>query len=346
MYFWQHDESWLKTPSIAKPMLERAKHLENLEAEMERKLGYDELSRLLGDAIERELSSSNAIEGISFDSRKLRSSIAEGMGLVQDEWSPERQVSGKERRAVKALVALMETDDILSHDIILKTHASFETYPEAGAYRNHPEHVLDEDDNVVYEAPPARNVQKLMDRFLEWYNMERTRIPRFLGSSLAHYFFVAIHPFRDGNGRMARMLADKSLSHGNSSRPFSMSATIQRNKDLYYDFLDKAHRNGGLDKFLHFMLDIQESSLVAADYRADKLLGLHSWMSGQSFDSAEKAILHEMTLGEKEIWTFFDATKNMWDGEAAETAWNGLIEKGIVRNGMLVFDDGTENRPK
>ena len=105
-------------------------------------------------------------------------------------------------------------------------------------------------ERVHFEAPPAARVPKEMRAFLASLNEDATdnSIDPVLRAGLAHLRFVTIHPFEDGNGRIARAIADWALarSEDSSQRFYSMSAQIQRERDAYYDILERT-QNGPLD---------------------------------------------------------------------------------------------------
>ncbi|QIR75856.1 Fic family protein [Sulfurospirillum diekertiae] len=91
---------------------------------------------------------------------------------------------------------------------------------------------------VYYEAPPRQALDKEMQRFLEWFNTEK---PSLIKASIAHLWFVIIHPFDDGNGRITRAITDLVLSNienSKISRLYSMSSAINENKKAYYSALE------------------------------------------------------------------------------------------------------------
>ncbi len=96
---------------------------------------------------------------------------------------------------------------------------------------------------VHFEAPVAERLEEEMRRFLEWFNSDVTTEP-VLKAALAHLWFVTIHPFDDGNGRIARAIADMSLarSEGSSQRFYSMSAQIREERGEYYRILEQTQQ--------------------------------------------------------------------------------------------------------
>ena len=98
-------------------------------------------------------------------------------------------------------------------------------------------------ERVHFEAPPAQRLEGEMQRFLDWFNGGATVEP-VLKAALAHLWFVTIHPFEDGNGRIARAIADMSLarSEGSTQRFYSMSAQIREERGEYYRILEQTQR--------------------------------------------------------------------------------------------------------
>ncbi|MFT5141176.1 MAG: Fic family protein, partial [Rhodothermales bacterium] len=99
-------------------------------------------------------------------------------------------------------------------------------------------------ERVHFEAPPAQQIPEESARFLEWFNQPK-EIDPLLASGLAHLWFVSLHPFEDGNGRIARAIADMVLAQGESSaqRSYSMSAQIRVERDEYYKMLESTQQS-------------------------------------------------------------------------------------------------------
>jgi Fic family protein len=100
---------------------------------------------------------------------------------------------------------------------------------------------------IHYEAPAARRLQQEMKRFLDWFERERS-IDLVLKAGIAHLWFVTVHPFEDGNGRIARAIADMTLARSERSpqRFYSMSAQIRQERRAYYEILETTQK-GDLD---------------------------------------------------------------------------------------------------
>src|SRR5690606_23628441 len=111
-------------------------------------------------------------------------------------------------------------------------------------------------EKVHYQAPPPDQVKNEMDAFLTWFNGEEN-IDAVLKAAIAHFWFIIIHPFDDGNGRIARALTDMLLanSENSSQRFYSLSNQILTEKKGYYHILQKVqHSNGDISEWLIWFL--------------------------------------------------------------------------------------------
>ena len=132
-------------------------------------------------------------------------------------------------------------------------------------------------EKVHFEAPSADRLRPEMNKFLEWFNAPSSADP-VLRAGIAHFWFVTIHPFEDGNGRIARAIADMSLARADGSRErfYSMSAQIEAERKDYYDRLEAQQRNGlDITPWLRWFLDClgrafdrAEATLEAVLYKA------------------------------------------------------------------------------
>src|SRR5207244_3154923 len=122
-------------------------------------------------------------------------------------------------------------------------------------------------ERIHYQAPEARRLDAAMKAFLAWFNSEPTSDP-VLQAGVAHLWFVTIHPFEDGNGRIARAIADMSLARSEDStqRFYSMSAQIRLERNAYYDMLE-ATQKGDLDitAWLEWFLGCLERAIDGAE---------------------------------------------------------------------------------
>jgi Fic family protein len=210
-----------------------------------------QLSTLTEDVVR-----SSEIEGEKLDSDQVRSSIARRLGMEVGGLVPtDRDVEGVVEMLLDATTNYMQP--LTAHRLFDWHAALFPTGRSGlhkitvGNWRNDsggPMQVVSGPigrQKVHYEAPPAARVSKEMKRFLSWFQAPGDSDPLFV-AGLAHLWFVTIHPFDDGNGRIARAIADMALarSEGSTQRFYSMSAQIRRERSDYYIMLERTQKDG------------------------------------------------------------------------------------------------------
>ena len=198
----------------------------------------------------RDVIKTSEIEGEVLDASTVRSSIARRLGVDIGALKPaDRHVDGIVEVMLDATGKFTEplTEDRLFgwHAALFPTGRSGMTKICVGAWRgdaNGPMQVVSGAygrENVHYTAPPAERIAQEMRVFLDWFNQPTATDP-VLKAAQAHLWFVTIHPFEDGNGRIARAIADMALarSEGITQRFYSMSAQIEAERNAYYDILE------------------------------------------------------------------------------------------------------------
>jgi Fic family protein len=112
------------------------------------------------------------------------------------------------------------------------------------------------DPKVHFEAPPSKSISKQMKGFIEWYNTSEISSP-IIKAAIAHLYFVSIHPFEDGNGRIGRAIAEKALSQGfDNPILFSISKAIEENRSDYYKALQQAQQKLEITKWIEWFASI------------------------------------------------------------------------------------------
>lgn len=219
------------------------------------------------------------IEGEQLDEQQVRSSIARRLGIDIAGLVPaERHVEGIVEMMLDATQQFLQP---LSEERLFSWHAAL--FPtgysgmykiQVAAWRNHtkddPMQVVSGAsgrETVHFQAPDAERLPHEMKQFLEWFNDDTTTDP-LLKAALAHLWFVSVHPFDDGNGRIARAIADLQLARADGSprRFYSMSAQIRKERKEYYQVLE-ATQKGSLDitSWLRWFLECLNRSLLATD---------------------------------------------------------------------------------
>ena len=222
------------------------------------RLGFDLKLEAQLETLTEDVIKSSEIEGEVLDRASVRSSIARRLGV------PDAAVAAADRRTEG--VVEITLDATANYDALLTKKRLFAwqaaLFPtgysglqrvKTGAWRddaNGPMQVVSGPigrQRVHYQAPPAERLQAETRRFLDWFN-RKDEAEGLLRAALAHLWFVTIHPFDDGNGRVARAIADKALaqSEGSRQRFYSMSSQIRKQRADYHDMLERTQK-GDLD---------------------------------------------------------------------------------------------------
>lgn len=233
-----------------------------------------------------EVIKSSEIEGERLDRNQVRSSIARRLGIDIGGLTPaDRNVEGVVEMMLDATqnyaAPLMKERLLAWHAALFPTGYSGMTKIIVGAWRDDREGPMQVfsgpvgREKVHYEAPAAVLVDKQMDAFLGWFERYEG-MDLVLKAGIAHLWAVTIHGFADGNGRIARAIADLMLARAEKTvhRFYSMSAQIQRERNDYYDILE-ATQKGELDItcWLEWFLGCLARALISADAALAGVLG-------------------------------------------------------------------------
>jgi Fic family protein len=221
-------------------------------------LGFGLREEAVVRTLTEDVVKSSEIEGEQLDADQVRSSVARRLGLDVGGLQPaDRHVEGV---VEMMLDATQRYDQPLTSERLFGWHASLFPTGRSGMHpitvggwrddRTAPMQVVSGPvgrERVHFEAPAAERLDVEMQQFLAWFNGDAATEP-VLKAALAHLWFVTIHPFDDGNGRIARAIADMSLarSEGSSQRFYSMSAQIREERGEYYGILERTQK-GTLD---------------------------------------------------------------------------------------------------
>lgn len=217
-------------------------------------LGFQFRQEAVLETLTTDVIETSEIEGEKLDAQQVRSSIARRLGMDAGGLrAPDRDVEGIVEMmldATRHYDAVLTTERLYSwHAALFPTGRSGMTKITVGAWRDDshgPMQVVSGPagkERVHFEAPPAPRLDEEMSAFLGWFNaLDDTDLV--LKAGLAHLWFVTIHPFDDGNGRIARAIADMALARSEKSRQrfFSMSAQIRRERAAYYDTLEQTQK--------------------------------------------------------------------------------------------------------
>ncbi|MDP2387545.1 MAG: Fic family protein [Bacteroidota bacterium] len=268
------------------PLLGEVRHLQGkLVGKMET-LGFTLRSEAILDTLTQDVLKSTEIEGEFLKQDQVRSSIARKLGLeVAGLVRSDRHVDGV---VTMMLNATQQFKKPLTKERLFDWHTALFPGGKSDAYTilvgkwrddsTGPMQVVSGamgKEKVHYQAPVAKVVNKEMAAFIKWFNATNVADP-VLKASLAHFWFVTVHPFDDGNGRVARAITDMQLARadGHNQRFYSMSAQIRLERNNYYSILEKTQK-GDLDitEWHLWFLNCLYGALKASNKLLESVLG-------------------------------------------------------------------------
>src|SRR5258706_4222720 len=236
-------------------------------------------------ALTEDVIKTSEIEGEQLNAESVRSSIARRLGVDIGALGPvDRHVEGV---VEMALDATANCNASLTRDRLFGWHAALFPTGYAGLVRINvggwrddatgPMQVVSGPlgrQRVHFEAPPADRLESEMARFLDWANGASNE-PPLIKAGLAHLWFVTLHPFDDGNGRIARAVGDLFLARadGSPQRFYSLSAQIQRERKAYYDILERTQKQSlDVTEWLAWFLNTLHRAVDQAQHTLDAVL--------------------------------------------------------------------------
>ncbi len=287
---------------------------EQLEAQFLRQSGVllgsyrhvreDDKAVLAIELMTGEALKTSAIEGEILNRDSVHSSIRKHFGLDPGPG----KVSPAERGIADMMIDLYRNPmECQTHEALFSWHtmimAGRTDVADIGRYRTHdePMQVVSGPDykrKVHFEAPPSKIMQREMTHFIGWFNNTApgaaAPLPALIRASLAHLHFVSIHPFEDGNGRIARGLAQKVLSQS-LGQPvlIALSQVIEKQRRTYYDMLERSNKDNAVDEWVDYfaavILNAQDYTQRMVDFLIEKTQ-LYDRVRGQLNPRQEKVL--------------------------------------------------------
>lgn len=258
-YVWQAPDwpDWyFDLAALAKPMAD-VSHAQGLLIGRLTDVGMALRDQASLAALTEDVIKTSEIEGETLNAASVRSSIARRLGVDIGALAPvDRHVEGVVDMVLDATAnsqAAVTRERLFGwHAALFPTGYSGLSKINVGAWRDDasgPMQVVSGPVNrqrVHFEVPPATRLEIEMQRFLDWINGDNNEVrePPLIKAGLGHLWFVTLHPFDDGNGRMARAIGDLLLARadGTPQRFYSLSAQIQRERKAYYDILERTQK--------------------------------------------------------------------------------------------------------
>ena len=277
MYIHERDNwtafKWNASPLTA--ILEKVNRKQGLLYGRLASLGFDSKLKAMAENLTYDIVYSSEIEGIRLNVDEVRSSIARKLGIENvKQTAPSHYVDSV---VAVMLDAVSHYNQPLTKDKLCAWQAAF--FPtgysegsliEVGKYRTNEEHIISGmfgREKVHYIAPAPERVEGEMAMFLDWFNRDEN-VSSVIRSAIAHLWFVSIHPFEDGNGRLARIISDMLLARADKSefRFYNISSQINKDKNHYYDILEKTQRgDGDITEWLSWYADTLSIALDEAE---------------------------------------------------------------------------------
>jgi len=354
VYIWQQ-EDWPKftwedrelSLLLAQAHREQGKLSGKLEM-----LGLEVQDRTTLQALTEDVVKSSEIEGERLNSDQVRSSIARRLGMdIGGLVAAGRNVEGVVEMALDATRNYTQplTQERLFdwHSALFPTGRSGMRTIMVGYWRqaaSDPMQVVSgtgRRERIHFEAPPAARVPEEMQQYLEWFNAPQSLDP-ILFAGLAHFWFVTIHPFEDGNGRIARAIADMALvrSEATPNRAYSMSAQIRKELEAYYGILETAQKaSQNVTAWQHWFLTCLNHAFEDAHARlADALRKARFWeyFAREPLNERQIKVLHRVM--------------DDWQGKLTSSKWAKIANcsqdtagrdiKSLIVLGALSKDPG------
>lgn len=246
-------------------------------------LSKEEHDILIVELATNETFKTSEIEGELLDRESLQSSIKRQFGLSAD---PKKSYPSEDGIAKLFYKNYTSFNQDLEHHTLHEWHAMLmdgnRTIETIGDYRKHKEAMqivsgYIHKPNVHYEAPPSANVKAEMEQFIEWFNKSKNddfyRYKPILRAAISHLWFVMIHPYEDGNGRISRTLVKKSLWQSLDS-PFliALSDTIFKGRKEYYNVLEAQNKSNNIDLWLQYFAKVLIDSVEYTEKKVNHIL--------------------------------------------------------------------------
>lgn len=313
-------------------------------------LGFDDSLRAYAASLEEDAIQTAAIEGETLDREGVRSSVAKHLGLSYAGLRPaDRAVDG----LVQILLDATRNYNIpLTAERLCDWHAALFPTGYSGmhkitvaAWRTSPMQVVSgpvHRQTVHYEAPPPERLGAEMTSFFDWWAKSLGTMDGIIRAALTHLYFVTIHPFDDGNGRLARCIADMALAQDEKTgmRFYSLSAQIMAERKSYYDILERTQKGRAdtTEWLLWFFACLERAIGSAESVLANILLKTKFWRKHGDTplnDRQRKVLNRLLDAGPGAFEGGLSTRKYMGMAKTSRsTAWReieDLLQKGLLR---------------
>jgi Fic family protein len=326
-------------------ILGKVRHLQGKILGQMSALGFSIKEETILSTLTLDVLKSSEIEGELLNYEQVRSSIARKLGMEYAGMvHSDRDVDGVVEMLLDATQkynAPLDEERIFGwHAALFPTGWSGMLRIETGRYRNGEMQVVSGpmgNVKVHYQAPSPEVVNQEMDALLKWIN-DGLPIDAVLKAAIAHFWFIIIHPFDDGNGRIARALSDMLLARSEDSaqRFYSLSNQILKEKKLYYEILQKVqYSDGDITEWLNWFLNCLYGALISTGETLKRVLYKADFWDKHketNLNSRQRLMLNKLLDGfDGKLKTSKWAKISRCSADTALRDIKDLIEKGILK---------------
>ncbi len=312
------------------------------------------LTNIKIEQLSEEAFRTSEIEGELLNRNSVKLSIRKNIQKQEIDWNL------KENNIAAVIVdAQNSVEELLSQDLLFRWYKMLmknrHDLLNTEGFRTHQDAmqiISTSTGKVYYEAPPSKQVPEEMKIFIDWFNSSKSLSP-LIRAGIAHLYFVMIHPFEDGNGRISRLLAEKALAqYLRCPLTISISAAIQKNRKKYYDALEQANKSLEISEWLQYfsetVIEAQENLKAIVKFIVKKT-GFYNKFGNFLNERQKKAVATIFKYGSFEFVGGMSAEKYVAiTGTSRATATrdlNDLVEKGIMaKNGKQRYTRYQLNR--
>lgn len=309
-------------------------------------LGIPSQALIEAENIVEDVVRSSEIEGVLLNMDEVRSSVTRNLGidtLLQNEKTPSRMVDAVVNVMMTAMTHYQQPIDKQMlcgwHSGLFETGFSGGIPITVGQYRQCAEQIVSGafgHEKIHYVAPAPERVSEEMERFIRWFNTPSAD-SQIIRSAIAHLWFVSIHPFEDGNGRISRLLAEICLARGDNSsaRYYSIAAAINTDKKNYYRCLETVQRGSGdITAWLVWYIHTLQEAVRISDNRITTILQKTLFWQrheGVSLSERQRTTINRLLQEDKtrvmsRIWAHLAKCSS----DTALRDLNDLVQKGVM----------------
>lgn len=349
-YIWQRADwtKWQYDLTALTPLLTQVHYQQGLLLGHLQGIGLIEQDEISLQALTHSIVKSSEIEGEILNPQSVRSSLARRLGIDVESFTiTDRSVEG-------VVEMMLDATEKANHPLSLARlfgwHAALFPTGYSGISKIRVAALRDDHEGAMqvvsgrighqkvhFEAPPAKHLKQEMDQFLQWVNSVENIDP-FIKAAIAHLWFLTLHPFEDGNGRIGRAIADYLLTKadGKAQRFYSLSAQIQKERSDYYEILEQTQKGDmNITPWIAWFLQCLNKAIESAQEAFNQTLNkTRYWQQWRQFalNERQRKVLNRLLDGfEGKLTNKKYAALTKISRDTALRDLTDLLEKGILQ---------------